>query len=159
MSWKGLIASKGFDLVIMQQLLTETSDLGETLGEWGSLILETVSSYQTCFFILYLLPGWTAQSLQSLLLQLTGWEPSAPPRLSHLSCGQDSRTCSPWDPLSLVLNLTLVLWRASNSEITEKQLASIDHSQLSDGEKTSRKSFSQYMGILQHLTFLFNSMN
>lgn len=95
MSWKGLIASKGFDFAILQQVLTETSDLGETLREWGSLILETVSSHQTCFFILYLLPGWTAWSIKSLQHQLMGWELSAPQRLTHISCGQHSRAVAP----------------------------------------------------------------
>lgn len=110
------------------------------------------------FFILYLLPGRTAWSIKSLHLQLMGWELPAPQRFTLLSCGQDSRTPAPPETSEsggVLLNFTSALWGTSNSEITESQLASISHSQLSVREKTpSRQSLGQCMGILWHLTFL-----
>lgn len=158
MSWRGLIASNTFNLAIMQQLLIETSDLRGTGREWGSLSSERVSSHQICFFILYLLSVWAVWNTKYLQLQLMGWELSSP----QLQTRQQD-TCSHQDPAGsggVMLNFTLVVWRTPNSEITERQLASIYRLQLPDREKTRRrKSHSQYIGGFVAFGFSFNRMN
>lgn len=155
MSQKGLIASKGFDLAISQQLLAEPSDLGKALRGWGSLILETVSSHQTCFsYSAYFQAGLHEVSN---LCSSSWWDGSYQLlKGSHFPAGD--RTAGHLLPLTpaesggALLSFTSVLCRTPNSEITEIQIASLDHSQLSFRDKTSRKSPSQCMRILTFLS-------